>query len=337
MRNATAPKTPSFASLVQQFFTEYLVAQRALSPCTVACYRDAMMLFLGFAGRKLGKGPSALRLVDIQPDLILAFLDHLERERHNAVRSRNLRLTALRAFLKFAGRRDVSALHVVEQALAVPMKRSDTPMLGYLTREEMLAVLGQPGSGWTSQRDHLLLAMLYNTGARVSEIIGVRVLDVVLEGAACVHLHGKGRKERSVPLWKSTVQEVRAWLRINPRLRGDVALLPNRDGLAMTRCNVSQRLDLAVALAATRLPSLTKKRVSPHSLRHTTAMHLLQSGVPFNVIALWLGHESPSTTHLYVEADLEMKRRTLDSVQPPKNKRRMVRPNDPLMRFLENL
>ena len=337
MRNATGPKTPSFAWLVQQFFAEYLVEQRALSPCTVACYRDALMLFLGFASRKLGKGPSALRLVDIQPDLILAFLDHLERERHNAVRSRNLRLTALRAFLKFAGRRDVSALHVVEQALAVPMKRSDTPMLGYLTREEMLAVLGQPGSGWTSQRDHLLLAMLYNTGARVSEIIGVRVLDVVLEGAACVHLHGKGRKERSVPLWKSTVQEIRAWLRINPRLRGDAALLPNRDGLTMTRCNVSQRLDLAVSLAATRLPSLTKKRVSPHALRHTTAMHLLQSGVPFNVIALWLGHESTNTTHRYVEADLSMKEKALARLEAPDTKLRRFRASDSLMRFLQTL
>jgi len=337
MRNATAPKTPSFARLVQQFFTEYLVAQRALSPCTVASYRDALMLFLGFAGRTLGKGPSALRLVDIQPDLILTFLDHLERERHNAVRSRNLRLTALRAFLKFAGRRDVSALHVVEQALAVPMKRSDTPMLGYLTREEMLAVLGQPGSGWTSQRDHLLLAMLYNTGARVSEIIGVRVLDVVLEGAACVHLHGKGRKERAVPLWKSTVQEIRAWLRINPCLRGEAALLPNRVGLAMTRCNVSQRLDLAVSRAATRLPSLTKKRVSPHSLRHTTAMHLLQSGVPFNVIALWLGHESTNTTHRYVEADLAMKEKALARLEAPDTKLRRFRASDSLMRFLQTL
>ena len=337
MRNATAPKTPSFASLVQQFFTEYLVAQRALSPCTVACYRDALMLFLGFAGRTLGMEPSALRLVDIQPKLILAFLDHLERERHNAVRSRNLRLTALRAFLKFAGRRDVSALHVVEQALAVPMKRSDTPMLGYLTREEMLAVLAQPGSGWTSQRDHLLLAMLYNTGARVSEIIGVRVLDVVLEGAACVHLHGKGRKERSLPLWKSTVQEIRAWLRINPRLRGEAALLPNRGGLAMTRCNVSQRLDLAVSRAATRLPSLTRKRVSPHALRHTTAMHLLQSGVPFNVIALWLGHESTNTTHRYVEADLTMKEKALARLEAPDTKLRRFRASDSLMRFLQTL
>jgi len=337
MRNATRPKTPSFAWLVQQFFTEYLVAQRALSPCTVACYRDAVMLFLGFAGRTLGKGPSALRLVDIQPDLILAFLDHLERERHNAVRSRNLRLTALRAFLKFAGRRDVSALHIVEQALALPMKRSDRPMLGYLTREEMLAVLGQPGSGWTSQRDHLLLAMLYNTGARVSEIIGVRVLDVVLEGAACVHLHGKGRKERAVPLWKSTVQEIRAWLRINPCLRGEAALLPNRDGLGMTRCNVSQRLDLAVSRAAARLPSLVKKPVSPHVLRHTTAMHLLQSGVPFNVIALWLGHESTNTTHRYVEADLAMKEKALARLEAPDTKLRRFRAPDSLMRFLQTL
>ena len=233
MRNITAPKPPTFSALVQQFFTEYLVAQRAVSSRTVTCYRDALMLFLDFASHKLGKSPTSLKLADIQPDLILAFLDHLERDRHNTVRSRNLRLTALRAFLKFAGRRDVDSLHVVERALAVPMKRFDRPMLGFLTREEIAAVLGQPGSSWTSQRDHLLLAMLYNTGARVSEIVGVRVTDVVLEGAACVHLKGKGRKQRSVPLWKTTAQEIRAWLRLNPTLRGEAALLPNRDGGVM--------------------------------------------------------------------------------------------------------
>ncbi len=265
---------------MQQFFTEYLVAQRAVSPRTVACYRDALMLFLDFASRKLGKAPTAMRLADIQPDLILAFLDHLEHSRHNAVRSRNLRLTALRAFLKFAGRRDVASLHDVERALAVPMKRFERPMLGFLTRAEMVAVLGQPGRSWSSQRDHLLLAMLYNTGARVSEIIGVRVVDVVLDGGACVHLHGKGRKLRSIPLWDTTVAEVRAWLRLNPTLRGEAALLPNRDGQAMSRSNVAQRLDLAVTRAAVEQPSLLKKRVSPHTLRHTTAMHLLQSGVP---------------------------------------------------------
>lgn len=277
MRNITAPKPPSFASLVQQFFTEHLVAQRAVSPRTVACYRDALMLFLDFSSHKLGKPPTSLKLTDIKPDLILAFLDHLEHGRQNAVRSRNLRLTALRAFLKFAGRRDVTSLHVVEQALAVPMKRFDRPMLGFLTREEMIAVLGQPGESWTSQRDHLLLAMLYNTGARVSEIIGVRISDVVLDGGACVHLHGKGRKQRSVPLWHSTVAALRAWLRLNPALCGNAALLPNRDGNAMSRFNVVQRLGLAVARAGTQTPSILKKRVSPHILRHTTAMHRKRS------------------------------------------------------------
>ena len=249
MPEAAAVRTPSFAALVQQFFTDYLLAQRAMSPNTVASYRDAMLLFLDFAHERLGKLPTELRLADLEPDLILAFLDDLEQRRNNSVRSRNLRLTALRAFLKFAGRRDVASLLSVEQALGVPMKRFERPMLGFLSREEMLAVMGQPGATWTSQRDHLLLTMLYNTGARVSEIIAVRVADVVLEPSACVHLHGKGRKQRVVPLWKSTLQEVRAWLRCNPALAADAPLLPNRDGRAMTRQNVNQRFDIAVTRA----------------------------------------------------------------------------------------
>ncbi|QKD45740.1 site-specific integrase [Alicycliphilus denitrificans] len=337
MRKSTAPKPPSFAALVQQFFTEYLVAQRAASPRTVACYRDALMLFLDFACDKLGKLPTALRLADIKPDLILAFLDHLEQQRHNAVRSRNLRLTALRAFLKFAGRRDVTSLHDVERALSIPMKRFEQPMLGFLSRAEMVAVLGQPGASWTSQRDHLLLTLLYNTGARVSEIIGVRVVDVVLDGGACVHLHGKGRKLRSIPLWHATVVEIRAWLRLNPTLRSEAPLLPNRDGWAMSRSNVAQRLNLAVARAAIEQPSLLGKHVSPHTLRHTSAMHLLQSGVPFNVIALWLGHESTVTTHRYVQADLAMKEKALARLEEPSTKLRRYRPPDSLMRFLQEL
>lgn len=337
MSKSTPPKPPSFAALVQQFFTEHLVAQRAVSAQTVACYRDALMLFLDFASRKLGKVPTAMRLADVQPDLILAFLDHLEHDRHNAVRSRNLRLTALRAFLKFAARRDVTSLHDVERALAVPMKRFERPMLGFLTRAEMVEVLGQPGQNWSSQRDHLLLAMLYNTGARVSEIIGVRVIDVVLEGSACVHLHGKGRKLRSIPLWKVTVMEIRAWLRLNPTLRGEAALIPNRDGQAMTRSNVAQRLALAVSRAAVKQPGLLKKRVSPHTLRHTSAMHLLQSGVPFNVIALWLGHESTTTTHRYVEADLAMKEKALARLEAPETKLGRYKAPDSLMRFLQTL
>lgn len=295
------------------------------------------MLFLDFASRKLRKAPTVMQLPDIQPDLILGFLDYLEHARKNAVRSRNLRLTALRAFLKFAGRRDLASLHDVERALAVPMKRFERPMLGFLTRPEMLAVLGQPGTSWSSQRDHLLLTLLYNTGARVSEIIGVRVVDVILDGGACVHLHGKGRKLRSIPLWGTTVIEVRAWLRRNPALRGEAALLPNRDGLAMSRSNVGQRLHLAVTRASAEQPSLLKKRISPHTLRHTSAMHLLQSGVPFNVIALWLGHESTTTTHRYVEADLAMKEKALARLQAPDKKALRYKPPDSLIRFLQAL
>jgi site-specific recombinase XerD len=338
MTEITAPRPVSFAALVQQFFTEYLINQRALSPRTIQSYRDAMLLFLDYAQHRLGKMPTALNLSDIKPDLILTFLGHLEQERHNSVRSRNLRLTALRAFLKFAARRDVSSFFVIEQALGVPMKRFEHPILGFMSREEMLAVIGQPGDTWTSQRDHLLFAMLYNTGACVSEIIAVKVDDVVLSESACVHLHGKGRKQRSTPLWKSTVKEIGVWLRRNPTLSADAALLPNRDGNPMTRCNVTQRLTIAVDRAAQVHKSLCKRKISPHTIRHTTAMHLLQSGVAFSVIALWLGHESTTTTHRYIEADLAMKEKALARLQEPETKIYRYHPtDDALMQFLQDL
>ena len=338
MSEPATPRTPpSFAALVQSFFTEHLTQQRAMSPRTVATCRDGFVLFLVFATTHLHKQPTTMKLSDITPALILAFLDHLERDRGNAVRTRNARLAALRAFLKFAGHRDIIALHVVEQALGVPMKRFERPMLGFLTREEMLAIVGKPGSSWTSQRDHLLLHMLYNTGARVSEIIGVRLADVVLDGAASVHLHGKGRKQRTMPLWRSTVKAVRAWLRFNPELLPASALLPNRDGHAMTRTNVAQRLARAVAAATPAMPSLHDRHISPHTIRHTTAMHLLQSGEPIDGIALWLGHESPTTTHQYMQANLAMKEKALARMQDPDTASRRFRASDSLLEFLKGL
>jgi len=333
------PKTPpSFAALVQAYFAEYLTQQRALSAQTIAAYRDAFVLFLGFAESRLGKSPAAMALSDITPELIMAFLDHLERQRHNSVRSRNARLAALRSFLKFAAHRDVSSLQVIERALGVPVKRFECPMFGYLSREEMLAVIGTPNGTWLSQRDHVLFLLLYNAGARVSEITGVKVGDVVLDdGAACVHLHGKGRKQRSVPLWRSTVKAVRAWLRLNSRFDAASPLLPNRNGHAMTRTNVALRLAAAVQAATCALPDLAKRRVSPHTIRHTTAMHLLQAGVDISVIALWLGHESPVTTHHYVEADLTMKERALARLQEPEAKIQRYRAPDSLIDFLKTL
>jgi len=181
------------------------------------------------------------------------------------------------------------------------------------------------------------LGLLYNTAARVSEIITVTVADVVLDVAPCVHLHGKGRKQRAVPLWRSTVKEIRAWLRLNLQLCATDPLLPNRVGQPMTRVNVAHRLTLAIQLAAKHNPVLNKRRISPHVVRHTAAMHLLQSGVDTSVIALWLGHESPATTHMYVEADLAMKERALARLQEPDCKVRRYRAPDSLLQFLKTL
>jgi len=329
---------PLFPALVQAYFTEYLTQQRALSAQTIAAYRDGFVLFLGFVESRLGKSPNAITLADITPDMIIAFLDHLERQRHNSVRSRNARLAALRSFLKFAAHRDVASLQVIERALGVPVKRFERQMFGYLSREEMLTVIGSPDDSWLSQRDHVLFLLMYNTGARVSEIIGIKVSDVVLdEHAACVHLRGKGRKQRSVPLWRSTVKAVRAWLRLNPEVQPASPLLPNRNDHVMTRTNVALRLALAVKRATDSCPALAKRRVSPHTIRHTTAMHLLQAGVDISVIALWLGHESPITTHHYVEADLAMKERALAKLHEPEAKIQRYRAPDSLIIFLKTL
>ncbi|MCX7148696.1 MAG: tyrosine-type recombinase/integrase [Rhodocyclales bacterium] len=329
---------PSFAAIVQAYFAEYLTQQRALSAQTIAAYRDGFVLFLNFAEARLGKSPAAMALADITPELIMAFLDHLERQRHNSVRSRNARLAALRSFLKFAAHRDVASLQVIERALGVPVKRFERPMFGYLSREEMLAVIGTPDDTWLSLRDHALFLLMYNTGARVSEIIGLKVGDVVLDAAAaCVHLHGKGRKQRSVPLWRSTVRTVRSWLRLNSQFEAASPLLPSRDGNAMTRSNVTKRLMLAVRTASEHHPRLTQQRVSPYTIRHTTAMHLLQAGVDISVIALWLGHESPITTHHYVEADLTMKDRALARLHEPDVRIQRFRAPDSLIDFLKTL
>jgi len=267
----------------------------------------------------------------------VGFLDHLEQERHNSVRSRNIRLAAVRSFMKFAARRDPAHLRVIEQALAVPMKRFDRKMVGFIPREQMLAVIAAPGDTWTGQRDRLMLALMFNTGARVSEIIGVRVADVVLGPTSSIRLHGKGRKQRSLPLWKSTAKAVRDWLHLNSQLQAQAPLLPRRDGQPMTRGNVALRLARAVHTASQKYPDLAVMSVSPHMVRHGAAMSLLQSGADPCEIALWLGHESPATTHMYIEADLAMKEKTLARLKDPEQKATKYRPPKALMAFLQAL
>lgn len=331
------PTSPSFATLVQEFFGPYMLQQRALSPRTVASYRDTFVLLLRYAEEVTGLPAHNFAITDLSAKFLAGFLDHLEARRNNSVRSRNVRLAAVRSFLKFAARRDPMNLAVIEQALAVPMKRFDRQLVGFLSREQMLAVIDVPTDTWTGQRDRLMLTLMFNTGARVSEIVGVRVSDVVLGPSSSIRLHGKGRKQRSLPLWKSAAQAIRHWLQLNPQLRAEAPLLPRRDGCVMSRANVAQRLALAVDLAAARHPQLKTARVSPHVIRHSTAMSLLQSGSDPCEIALWLGHESPSTTHMYVEADLAMKERALARLKQPEVKQARYRPPKALLEFLRTL
>jgi len=335
----TDPKlAPSFPILLQRFFIEHLGNQRAVSPRTIAAYRDTFRLLLDFAKATIGKAPTRLTLADLDSQLILRFLDHLEKERSNGVRTRNARLAALRTFLRYAAHYDLIALPTIEQVLAIPMKRFDRPVLGFLSREEMQAILDAPDARtWAGERDRALFSLMYNTGARVSEAIALRIGEVVVDGSAVAHLHGKGRKDRSVPLWRTTANLIRNWKRRLDCAGEDGFLFPNRGGGGMARSNVTQRLELAVSAAAKRCPQLARRSISPHSIRHTTAMHLLQSGVDISVIALWLGHESPATTHMYLQADLAMKERTLNRLLPMTASQGRYRPPDQLMQFLTSL
>jgi len=332
-----SPPATRFAALIQEFFLERLINQRNASPQTVAAYRDSFRVLLPFAARRLGKPPERLELTDLDAPLVLAFLTHLEHERHNTIRSRNARFAAIRSFLHFAALKDPTALPVVQRVLAIPMKRFDKPLLGFLSRAEVQAIIDAPDAArWCGQRDRTMLATLYNTGARVSELTGLRVADVVLGASASVRLHGKGRKERSVPVWRTTATQIRQWLsRIDQK--PDQVLFPGASGTRLSRAAVTARLRLAVARAASRCASLNQRRVSPHTFRHSTAMHMLQAGVDITLIALWLGHENPTTTHMYVEADLGMKQRALNAVQPPQIKQTRYKPADRVLQFLQAL
>jgi site-specific recombinase XerD len=327
-----------FPQLVQDFFLRRLVAQRGASARTVESYRDAFELLFGVLEQRTGKSPSALQLADLDAPLILDFLDHLETERGNTTRTRNARLAAIHSFMRYAALRDPASLPVTQRVLAIPAKRFDRPMLSYLTRDQIAAILAAPDRGtWSGHRDAVLLATTYNTGARVSEITALRVRDVLVDRNTAVLLHGKGRKQRVIPLWKNTATELRGWLK-RITAEPDAPVFPNRAGAPLTRSGVRDRLDRAVAVAEHRCPSLHGQHISPHTLRHTTAMHLLQSGTDLAVIALWLGHSSPAVTHQYLEADLAAKKavlRRLADPSPPTPTR--FHPDDRLLAFLRDL
>ncbi len=329
--------TTDLARLLQGFFCQRLIQQRNVSHQTVCSYRDTFRLLLRFSEQQLGKPVADLHLVDIDASLVLAFLSHLESHRHNCIRSRNARLAAIRSFLNYAALQEPVALADIQQVLAIPVKRFDRPMVSYLTLVEMQAILDAPdNTTWSGRRDCVLLSTLYNSGARVSEIIAIRRIDFESTHGQAIHLHGKGRKERVIPLWKRTVRSLKKWLsQIEPEPQQP--LFPNRFGQMLSRSGVESRLRMAVTNAIRSCPSLKSKTISPHVIRHTTAMHLLQAGVDLSVIALWLGHENITTTHQYIEADMKMKEKALAKLQPPSTNFTRYKPSNDVLSFLDGL
>jgi site-specific recombinase XerD len=325
------------APLVQAFFTDHLIRQRRASPQTVASYRDTFRVLIQHLSRTTGRKPSDLTLEDMQAKAILQFLDSIEKDRGNSIQTRNARLAAIRSFFRLVTLRDPDHIDLAAQVLAIPVKRADRRLIGHLTRPEIEAILATPDQQtWSGRRDYALLLTLYNTGARISETLALGQNQVSFGTASFIQFKGKGRKERSVPLWPKTSRTLRIWIEKcgeNP----NCILFPNAGGGTLSTDGATYILDQAVQRAVPSCPSLKAKRVSPHVIRHTTAMHLLQSGVDITVIALWLGHESLQTTHGYVEADLQMKEQALGKLTPVGGVLPRFKPDDALLAFLSAL
>lgn len=325
--------------LLRLFLGEYLPKQRNASPRTVRAYRDALKLLLRYISESRRRSVADLGVADLDRAAILDFLSSLETARGNGVTTRNHRLAVIRSFFRFVSANAPEAVQQCSQVLAIPLKRGDSRNVDYLTTDEITAVFLQiPAATAEGRRHDALLRFLYNTGARVQEAIDVRASDLHLDSPGHVLLRGKGRKERICPLWPDSVDRLRRLLaerRLDPAQPSPV--FTNRDQQPLTRFGVRYILTKYVRAATPQCPSLARKSVHPHTVRHTTAMHLLQSGVDLNTIRCWLGHASVTTTNRYVEIDLEMKRRALEGTTPPPGTGEPVIADAGLLAWLESL
>ena len=327
----------ALAPTLEAFFTERLLTQRQASPRTIAAYRDSLRMLLVFAQKRTGKQPFQLDIADLDAPLISAFLTHLEHDRHNSARTRNTRLAAVRSLFRYAALGHPEHAGQIQRVLAIPTKRYDRGTVSFLDRDEVDAVLAAPDRDtWIGRRDHALLALAVQTGLRVSELTGVTIGDIELGTGAHVTCHGKGRKDRVTPLTKQTVAVIRVWLKERAGQPHE-PLFPSVRGSRLSADAVQWLLTKYAATATEHCPSIEPKRLSPHVLRHTCAVNLLQSGVDISVIALWLGHESTQTTQIYLHADLKIKEQALARTAPPNTKPGRYRPPDRLLAFLEAL
>jgi site-specific recombinase XerD len=326
-----------FPALLESFFTERLMRQRKASPHTVASYRDTFRLLLSFAERRLKKLPCALSVEDLDTPLLGAFLDHLEHERNNRARSRNARLAAIHSFFRYVMLHEPQHAALAERVLAMPSKRYTRRAVAFLAPPEVEALLAAPDPRcWSGQRDRTLMLVAVQTGLRASELISLHCEDVVLGTGAHLHCCGKGRKERCTPLRKDTVYALRSWLRQRQGQPQD-PLFPSARGRQLSHDGLQYLLGKHLATARRHCSSLARKKVTPHVLRHTAAMRLLQNGVDRAVIALWLGHESVETTYIYLHADLELKEQALAKTTATKTAPARFKPDDSLMSFLNSL
>ena len=328
----------SLAPLLQGFFTDRLIRQRHASPHTVTGYRDTFRLLLAFASARTGTSPSRLELADLDAAMIGAFLDHLATDRHNTAATRNGRLAAVHSLFRYAALRAPEDSAVIQRVLAIPHRRTDRPLIAFLTAPEIDALLAAADrSTWTGRRDHTLLLIAIQTGLRAAELIGLRRQDTELGAGPHIRVHGKGRKERVVPLTTQSARALTTWLK---ERRGSPAdpVFPSRRGGMLSHDALGQLVAKHAARAQKRCPSLQAKHVTPHVLRHTTAMILLESGVDVTVIALWMGHEQVETTYrFYLHADLSLKERALARTVPAGTTTGRYRAPDPLLAFLESL
>ncbi len=329
--------TVSFPALLQRFFTQRLLQQRRASPHTIASYRDSFRLLLHFAQARLGKAPSQLVFEQIDAPLIGAFLDDQEKTHGVAPRSRNLRLSAIRSFFRFAAFEAPTHAEQIQRVLAIPSQRFTRVQVGFLTRSEMDALLAAPNlHTWSGRRDHAFLLLAVQTGLRLSELTAVRRQALVLDTGAHVRVLGKGRKERATPLTKDAVKVLKAWLREIPN-RAEAIVFPSARGNPLSADGVQYLLAKHVATASKTCASLQSRRIKLHMLRHTMAMEMLQAGMDRALIALWLGHESVETTQIYLEANLAIKEQALAKTALPESKPGRYRPDDNLLVFLKAL
>ena len=311
------PRASSLASALRVFLTDYLPRQRALSLHTLHSYRDSLKLLLQFVAGKPAD-PGQLAMEHLTYEQVMAFLLHLETGRHNQASTRNVRLSAIRSFFRFVGTHYPEHLAQAQRILSAPLKRTASREIHHLELPEVQAILRDiDRSAADGRRDHALLAFMFNTGARVGEVVALQACDLMLDSPASVRLRGKGRKERSCPLWAETAQALRAYLgERKVALHEQRSVFPNHRGQPLTRFGVRLILKKHVQKTAQHVTSLQNKRLHPHSLRHSTAVHLLRSGVDLSTIANWLGHVSINTTNKYLTLDLEAKRQALEKSEP---------------------